>query len=136
MNPLLTLEAKKTVAESKSLGDSHTQLFDNPLKREFLTIDCLVNIFQKEIKNGKKKYGEAWIRKKMASGDLPYIAYGRDGVLFYYPHIKKALLNGCLAPREVHYDSNHKKKIRNPIRSKSQGEGYCSIQDLRSQQVR
>ena len=100
------------------------QFFDNPLRKEFLTFDQIVSFFS--------LYGERWIRRQMAEGHLPYRTYGRDGILFYVPEVRQAILDGSLAPiKKVQDDYNSTNKNRQKVRSKSQSEGFASIQDLR-----
>ena len=82
---------KETVLENERQmkSDGH-RLFDNLLRKEFLTFEEMAEFFQ--------RYGSRWVRQQMAAGNLPYRTYGRDGVLFYVPEVRQAILEGRLAP--------------------------------------
>lgn len=117
-----------TQKNNSNSEQNHSSLFENPLRKEFLTFDQVTEFFG---------YSKQWVRQQMANGNLPYRTYGRDGVLFYIPEVRQAILDGSLAPirRQVQNDKREKKKEWKNIRSSRGGEGFSSIQDLRKFQT-
>lgn len=114
----------KGLENSSRLGNFSERFFDNSLRQEFLTFPQVVDFFD--------KYGEKWVRQQMTVGNLPYHTYGRDGVLFYIPEVRQAILDGNLAPiRRKNHDQNSIKKKRYGLRSIDQVSGTTSLEDLR-----
>ena len=117
------LENTLTVPDNSNSGQLNPSLFDNPLRKEFLTFDQMAEFF------GLSK---KWLRQQMAAGKLPYRSYGRSGVLFYVPDVRQAILDGSLAPTsKVQHDHKTKNKIRRQVSGPCEGEGFSSIQELR-----
>jgi len=120
---ILNLVAKEV--KTTDNNSSFFQLFDNPLRKEFLTFDQVVAFFG--------RYGSKWVRQQMACGNLPYRTYGRDGILFYVPEVRQAILDGRLAPmrRNKSHDQNEKKEKGNILRSSSSIQGAKTLKELR-----
>lgn len=120
------LNVEKPLTAERAFKYAENQLFDNPLRKEFLTLPQVAKFFG---------YSEKWVRQQMAEGNLLFRSYGRDGVLFYVPDVRQAILDGSLAPiRKVQNDQSKKNKIKKDVSSQSEVEGFSSIQDLRQLQ--
>src|SRR5690606_37393882 len=104
------------------LGNFSEQLFDNPLRKEFLTFDQIVEFFG---------YSQQWVRQQMASGNLPYRSVGKSKVFFYVPEVRQAILEEALVPgRKVQNDNQSKNQERKAVQGETDGERIASIQDL------
>ncbi len=119
-------ENLKRVASENDLSVHKRQLFDNPLKREFVTLDQLEELFG---------YKKKWFTQRMAEGSLPYNQIGNRKILFYVPDVRQAILENKLAPntRKVQYDRNKKNKIRSQIFSEGESAGGETLEDFRRQ---
>jgi hypothetical protein len=116
---------KSFVEEKSAMDKSSYQLFDNPLRREFLTLEQVIDFFG---------YTKKWVKRQMAEGRMPYHCYGRSKFLFYIPDIRQAILSGRLAPeRKVQDDYNSKDKKRNQISRSSQSERGQTLEDIRNE---
>ena len=116
----------KSVEENNNLREKISQLFDNPLKWEFLTFEQVVDFFG---------YSKKWVRQQMAEGYLPYHCYGKSGFLFYIPELRQAILSDQLAPirRKNKNDKRHQNKKWNQISSESASERAKTLQDIRNE---
>ena len=114
------------VEKNNQLRNELNRLFDNPLRREFLTFEQVVDFFG---------YSAKWVRQQMAEGNLPYHAYGRSKFLFYISDVRQAILSGKLAPiRKVQeYDRKQKNTDRNKVSRSDQGTGGKTLEDLRNE---
>ena len=113
------------VEENMALDKSLPQLFDNPLQRDFITLDQMIAFFG---------YGKKWFTLRMAEGSLPFQKVGKHLILFYVPAVRQAILENRLAPntRKVReYDRDKKNKIRSKIFSTSESPGRQTLEDLR-----
>ncbi len=127
MNLAKEVEVTKIVAEEQGSDNDviNPSLFDNPLRKEFLTFQQMAAFFG--------RYGPKWVRQQMAGGNLPYRTYGRDGVLFYVPEVRQAILDGRLAPmrRNAKHDQSEKKEKRDNVRGNSSIQGAKTLKELR-----
>ncbi len=116
----------KSVEENPTMYKSTIQLFDNPLKRDFVTLDQLKELFG---------YKKKWFTQRMADGSLPYRQVGRHLILFYVPEVRQAILDGRLAAHRkvIQDDNNRSNKKRNKISSSSEGKGWKTLEDIRDE---
>lgn len=63
-------------------------IFDNPLTREFLTLEQIAAFFG---------YSKSWIMKQVADGNLPCHPVGKKLTLFHLDEVRKAILRNDLA---------------------------------------
>ncbi len=99
------------------------QLFDNPLRREFLPLEEVARFFN---------HTETWVMHKVNEGVLPCYSIGRKLNLFHVADIRNAILQNALALQGGDYDpKGTKKKQAVRLRGKGQEERPDSLQELR-----
>ena len=65
-----------------------TSFFDNPLAKEFLTLEELARFFG---------YTKSWVMKQVADGKLTCHPVGKKVTLFYLDEVRRAILRNDLA---------------------------------------
>jgi hypothetical protein len=98
-------------------------LFDNPLQREFLTLEAVASFLD---------HTPEWVIHKVNEGILPCYQVGKTQRFFHVEDIRNAILQNSLALQGGAYDQKDEKKGRpTHIRGKGQKERSHSLQELR-----
>jgi hypothetical protein len=74
-------------------NNDNTLIFDNPLAREFLTLEQVARFLG---------YSPAWIMQQVAEGRLVCHPVGKKRTLFYLDEIRSAILRNDLALKGDH----------------------------------
>lgn len=128
----------KEVAKNHELGQKQSQLFDNQLVREFISLDGLKAFLALFDKN-RREPSTKWCKQQMILGNLPYSQIGKGKFAYYIPHVRQAILENRLAPntRKVQsHDRNTKNKVRNQISSSGESAGAETLEDFRREKRR